>query len=232
LATGGLFFSRPDEEITLIRLAAKKARVFSGIRGMLAWIASFAVLLGPVGLPAAQTAAARKLQIEVYTGDKMVHEDRIPKDIVVRVTDDEGKPISGAAVVFQLPFDGPGGGFAEDSRFATVMTDSEGLATARGFQPNTQPGEFKITVTASYREYQSNTAAVMQSNSDAVAEPDVATERRGSGRVIAIAVVVAGAAAGLAFGLGGGSGSPGPAPPAPPPPIVITPGSPTFGGPR
>jgi hypothetical protein len=131
-----------------------------------------------------------------------------------------------------LPFDGPGGAFAEDSRFATVISDSEGLATAKGFQPNTQPGEFQITVTASYRDYQSTTTTVTQSNGEAVAEPDVATERRGSGRAIAIAVVVAGAAAGLAFGLGGGGGSSGPAPPAPPPPIVITPGSPTFGGPQ
>jgi hypothetical protein len=183
-------------------------------------------------LPAAQTAAARKLQIEVFRGDQMVHEDRIPqgKDIVVRVTDDEGHTITGAAVVFQLPSDGPGGAFPEDSRFATVMTDSEGLATAKGFQPNTQPGEFKVTVTASYRDYQSASTSVTQTNGEAVAKPDVATERRGSGRAIAIAVIVAGAAAGLAFGLGGGGGNSGPTPPAPPPPVVITAGSPTFGG--
>jgi hypothetical protein len=180
---------------------------------------------------AAQTAAARQLQIEVFRGEQVTYEDRIPdKEIVVRVTDDEGRAISGAAVVFQLPSDGPGAAFPEDSRFATVMTDSEGLATARGLQPNTTPGEFRITVTASYRDFQSNTATVAQINGEAVAEPDVATERRGSGRVIAIAVVIAGAIAGLALGLGGG-GSPGPTPPAPPPPVVITPGSPTFGGP-
>jgi hypothetical protein len=189
-------------------------------------------LLAPALSPAAQTAAARKLQIEVYQGDAAVYEDRIPdKEIIVRVTDDAGNAITGAAVVFQLPFDGPGGAFAEDSRFATVITDAEGLASAKGFQPNTQPGEYRITVTASYRDYQSATIRVTQSNSEAVAEPDVATERRGSGRLIAIAVVVAGAAAGLAFGLGGGGGGTGPTPPAPPPPIVITPGGPTFGGP-
>lgn len=215
-----------------MRLAARKALVLGGrVRGICAWMTTVVLLLAPVLLQAAQTAAARKLQIEVYQGDAMVYEDRIPdKQIVVRVTDDAGNPITGAAVVFQLPFDGPGGAFAEDSRFATVITDSEGLAAAKGFQPNTTPGEYRITVTASYRDYQSTTARVTQTNSDAVAEPDVATERRGSGRVIAIAVVVAGAAAGLAFGLGGGGGSSGPAPPAPPPPIVITPGSPTFGG--
>jgi hypothetical protein len=207
---------------------------FSGrMRGIWAWISSCVLLLSPLLLPAAQTAAARKLQIEIFRGNEMVHEDRIPqgKDIVIRVTDDEGRAIPGAAVVFQLPSDGPGGAFAEDSRFATVMTDSEGLATAKGFQPNTTPGDFKVTVTASYREYQSASAGVVQTNGEAVATPDVATERRGSGRAIAIAVVIAGAAAGLAFGLGGGGGSAGPAPPAPPPPVVITPGSPTFGGP-
>jgi hypothetical protein len=148
------------------------------------------------------------------------------------VTDDQGAAIAGAAVVFQLPSDGPGGAFPEDSRFATVMSDSEGLATAKGFQPNTTPGEFKVTVTASYRDYQSASATVMQTNAEAVAKPDVATERRGGGRAIAIAVVVAGAAAGIALGLGGGGGggNSGPAPPAPPPPVVITAGSPTFGG--
>ena len=189
-------------------------------------------LAGPGVSPAAQTAAARKLQIEIFRGNQMVHQDRIPqgKDIVVRVTDDEGHAIAGAAVVFQLPSDGPGGAFPEDSRFATVMTRCGGLATAKGFQPNTQPGEFKVTLTASYRDYQSASAAALQTNGEAVAKPDVATERKGNGRVIAIVVVVAGAVAGLAFGLGGG-GKSSPAPPAPPPPVVITPGTPTFGGP-
>lgn len=216
-----------------MQFTAEKALGFCGaMRGACAWMTCLALLLAPVTLPAAQTAAARKLQIEVLRGGDMVHEDRVPqgKDIVVRVSDDEGRAIAGAAVVFQLPSDGPGGGFAEDSRFATVMTDSEGLATAKGFQPNTQPGEFKVTVTASYRDYQSASTPVAQSNAEAVAKPDVATERRGSGRAIAIAVVIAGAAAGLALGLGGGGGSSGPAPPAPPPPVVITAGSPTFGG--
>jgi len=217
-----------------MQFAKEKALGFRGrTRVVGAWVTSLTLLLVPALLPAAQTAAARKLQIETFRGDQMVHEDRIPqgKDIVVRVTDDEGRAIAGAAVVFQLPSDGPGGAFPEDSRFATVMTDTEGLATAKGFQPNTTPGEFKVTVTASYRDYQSASAAVTQSNTAAVAEPDVATERRGSGRAIAIAVVVAGAAAGLAFGLGGGGGNPGPASPPPPPPVVITPGGPTFGGP-
>lgn len=216
-----------------MRHAAEKTLVLGGgIRSICAWVTMLSLSLGPALLPAAQTVAARKLQMEVYKGDQMLNEDRVPKDVIVRVTDDQGRPVAGAAVVFQLPFDGPGGAFAEDSRFATVISDSEGLATAKGFQPNTQPGEFRITVTASYRDYQSTTTTVTQSNGEAVAEPDVATERRGSGRAIAIAVVVAGAAAGLAFGLGGGGGSPGPAPPAPPPPIVITPGSPAFGGPQ
>jgi hypothetical protein len=216
-----------------MRFAAGKAlNLGGGVRSIGAWVTMASLVLGPMLLQAAQTPAARKLQVEVYKGDQLLHEDRIPKEIIVRVTDDQGRPIVGAAVVFQLPFDGPGGAFTEDSRFATVISDSEGLATAKGFQPNTQPGEFRITVTASYRDYQTTTTTVTQSNSEAVAEPDVATERRGSGRAIAIAVVVAGAAAGLAFGLGGGGGSPGPAPPAPPPPIVITPGGPTFGGPQ
>lgn len=217
-----------------MQFAAEKALGFCGrTRRVCAWMTSLTLLLAPGLLPGAQTAAARKLQIEIFRGDQMLHEDRIPqgKDIVVRVNDDEGRAIAGAAVVFQLPSDGPGGAFPEDSRFATVMTDAEGLATAKGFQPNTQPGEYKVTVTASYRDYQAASAAVTQTNGEAVAKPDVATERRGSGRAIAIAVVIAGAAAGLALGLGGGGGSTGPAPPAPPPPVVITPGSPAFGGP-
>jgi hypothetical protein len=218
-----------------MQLAAEKALFFGGrTRGICARLSSLALLLAPALLPAAQTPAARKLQIQIFRGDKMVHQDRVPqgKDMVVRVTDDEGRLIPGAAVVFQLPSDGPGGAFPEDSRFATVITDAEGLATAKGFQPNTQPGEFKVTVTASYRDYQSASASLTQTNAEAVAKPDVATERRGSGRAIAIAVVVAGAAAGLAFGLGGGGGgNSGPAPPPPPPPVVITPGTPAFGGP-
>ncbi len=211
---------------------AKAPGLCGAPRSICAWITSCAFLLAPVVSPAAQTAAARKLQIEIVRGNQMVHQDRVPqgKDIVVRVTDDEGHAIAGAAVVFQLPSDGPGGAFPEDSRFATVMSDADGLATAKGFQPNTQPGEFKVTLTASYRDYQSASAAALQTNAEAVAKPDVATEHKGNGRMIAIAVVIAGAVAGLAVGLGGGSKS-SPAPPAPPPPVVITPGTPTFGGP-
>jgi hypothetical protein len=206
----------------------------TAFRRACACLNAIVLLAGPALMNAAQTQAARKLQVEIFRGGGAIHEDRIPegKDVVVRVTDDEGKAVAGAAVVFQLPSDGPGGSFAEDSRFATVITDSEGLATAKGFQPNTQPGEFKITVTASYRDFQTATATVMQTNAEAVAQADVAVERRGSSRAIAIAVVVAGAAAGLAFGLGGSGGGSSPAPPPGPPPTVITPGNPSFGGPR
>jgi hypothetical protein len=82
---------------------------------------------------------------------------RVTKDSVVRVEDDDHRPVAGAAVVFALPVSGPSGEFVNGSRNLTVVSDQDGLATARGLHTNDIPGKLQIYVTASYRGLRART---------------------------------------------------------------------------
>jgi hypothetical protein len=76
---------------------------------------------------------------------------RLSHDPVVRVEDDDHRPVAGAAVVFVLPVSGTSGEFDGGSKSLTVITDSNGLAAARGIRANQVPGKLQVYVTASYR---------------------------------------------------------------------------------
>jgi len=76
---------------------------------------------------------------------------RVSKDPVVRIEDDDHRPLAGAAVVFALPISGASGEFANGSKAMTVVTDKDGLATAQGLRTNEVPGKLQIYVTASYQ---------------------------------------------------------------------------------
>ncbi len=192
------------------------------------------------GLATAQAPPEHRLLIDVFRGEGAVHDVRAlaESEVIVRVTDENREPIQGAAVVFQLPASGPGGVFASESRFATVLSDADGIAKAAGLQPNKEIGEFSITVTASYRDYESATVTVTQRNTDSLAAPapvkPQAKKAGTSSRTIALIAVVVGAAAGAALGLSGGGGGSSPAPTPTPTPsaTAITPGTPGFGPPR
>ncbi|HZT32332.1 MAG TPA: hypothetical protein VFA33_20760 [Bryobacteraceae bacterium] len=73
---------------------------------------------------------------------------RTARESIVRVEDENHKPVAGATVLFLTPDSGPGGVF-QGTRSLTVMTDPQGRAVARGFRPNRATGKFQIKVTAS-----------------------------------------------------------------------------------
>ena len=214
-------------------------KTLGGARMGLAMVLS--VLLAASPLRAVDPIPPRQLLVTVTQGDNAEHDIQAPSeiDITVRVTDQAQMPIQNAVVVFQLPQGGPGGSFLNDSRFATVMSDAQGMASARGFRPNSAVGEYAVIVTVSYRDYQSVTLNVAQKNVDSSlirqpgAPPPVVT-KKSNGRLIAIVALIGGAAAGAALGLSGGGGSTGGTvtPPPPTPSITITPGNPTVGAPR
>ena len=205
---------------------------------------ALAALLAGAPLHAVEPNPALKLVVDVVQGADAEYDIHNPQetDISVRVSDEAGTPIRNAVVVFQLPRNGPGGGFLNDSRFATVMTNEMGVGTAKGFRPNSLPGEFAILATVSYRDFQSVTLNIAQKNVDKTvsvtrAAPPVQPKKKsGGGKVIALVALIGGAAAGAALGLagggGGGSSSPGPTTPSPGPAATINPGNPTFGAPR
>lgn len=182
-----------------------------------------------VPLPA-QTSPEPKLQIEVLEGEGAINNirDRRAKEPVVRVVDENSRPVKGATVSFMLPELGASGLFPDTGTNLTAQTDEMGQAAGRGLKPNNIAGQFQIRVTASYRG-QTASAIISQTN----AAP--AAVKRGSSKKIAILLIVAGGAAGGALAaIQGGKGSTQPSSPtpSPTPATTITPGNGAFGPPR
>src|SRR5580704_31830 len=92
-----------------------------------------------------------KLEIVIVEGDGAINnvKERVNREPIVQVQDDNHKPIAGAAVVFFLPNQGAGGTFADGARSLTVTTDAQGRAVARGIRFNHVSGQMQIRVTAS-----------------------------------------------------------------------------------
>jgi hypothetical protein len=171
------------------------------------------------------------LQIAVVEGEGVVHsiKESQPRNLIVRVEDETGRPVAGAAVTFLLPELGASGTFPDGKTSLSTVTDQKGEAIARGLRPNSAQGTFQIRVTVSSEGRTAN-ATINQTNAMSVNAP---ARRSGSGKWIAILAIVGGAGGALAASRAGSKGGPA-APPAPgtTPGVVITPGTPTVGGPR
>jgi hypothetical protein len=153
---------------------------------------------------------------------------RVNREPIVQVEDENHKPIAGAAVIFFLPNDGPGGTFANGSMTFTTTTNNQGQAVARGIRFNNQPGSMQIRVSASFAG-QTASAIITQTNVLGVAASGASVGGMSLGAKLLIigAVVGGGIAAGVVVANhGGNSGSTTPAT------ISITPGSVTVGGPH
>ena len=176
-----------------------------------------------------ETGQLPKLNIEIVEGEGAVNNirQRMAREPMVQVTDENRKPIAGAAVVFMLPNQGAGGAFANGAKTLTTLTDSNGNAVARGLQANRLSGQYQIKVTASHNG-QSATKNINMTNA-AVAGGAVASGLTLKWLLIAAAAggaVVAGAVAANSGGGGGGGGA------TPRPPTTVTPGTPSVGGPQ
>lgn len=175
----------------------------------------------------AQTLPAR-IDVAVIEGEGAVNNarQRVARDPVVRVEDENHRPVVGAAVVFTLPVSGPSGEFSNGSKTLTVVTDNEGTAAAHGLKLNQSPGKLQIYVTVSYRGLRARTLI----NQTIQGGPSLQSHG-GSGKWIAIVAVVGAAAAGGAVAAmhKGSTTTSSPTTPAGPTPIGITPGTPTLG---
>jgi hypothetical protein len=100
----------------------------------------------------AQTAPAR-IDVVVMAGDGITTNirTRVTRDPVVKIEDDDHRPVDGAAVVFALPVSGTSGEFSGGAKTLTVVTAKDGLATAHGLKTNEIPGQLQIYVMASYQ---------------------------------------------------------------------------------
>jgi hypothetical protein len=152
--------------------------------------------------------------------------DRISRPVVVEVLDKNDFPVEGASVLFELPQTGPGGSFANGEHSRTVKTDLRGQAFV-SFEISPEQGKFQIAVTATAGD-NSGRATISQASSLMIVEekkrekhPWYTTKKFW----IITAAAAAGATVGIILATRGGSSSSTPT-------IVITPGSPTFGGPN
>ncbi|HUI76381.1 MAG TPA: hypothetical protein VLY24_00660 [Bryobacteraceae bacterium] len=168
------------------------------------------------------------LNLVVVEGEGAINNvrQRTARDPIVRVEDENHKPIAGAAVVFLLPTQGASGTFAGGVQTLTVMTNNQGLAVGRGLKPNNIQGQYQIRVNASFR---GQTTSISISQSNAVAAAGAAAAAGISGKLLAVILIAGGAAAAGAVAAtraGGGSSS---TPPVAP--TTITAGSGSVGAP-
>jgi hypothetical protein len=182
--------------------------------------------------PAQAEELPKQLNIVVVQGEGAVNNIRQrATDPVVKVEDENHKPITEAVVVFTLPTEGATGEFVNHSKSLTVMTDSRGEAVAKGLKTNQFAGKLPIHISASYHGLTARTNMMQFS---VVPAGQKEGGGGGNGKLILILVAIGGAAAGgAAFALHKGGSSPTPGTPAivAPIPIGLTPGSGTISAP-
>jgi hypothetical protein len=173
------------------------------------------------------------LSIVIVEGEGAINNirQRVNREPIVQVEDENRRPVAGAAVTFFLPDSGPSGTFLNGSRMLTVTTDAQGRAAATGIQPNNQAGQMQIRVTAS-SQGRTATATITQTNAVGAAAAGAGGGLSALAKVLIVLGIAGGAAAGgiIAATSGNGNGNGGGG--GPTPGVVLTPGTPTVGGPR
>jgi hypothetical protein len=159
-------------------------------------------LLSVVQFLWAAQSEVRELKLDVVQGQgaKNVVGQTPQKPLVVRVLDQDNRPVPRATVVFTAPQGGPGGAFETGSQSLITVTDQDGSAVAEGYQPNLTEESYDIQVLARYI-ITTAIAEIRQRNVVAGAS---------SKKMLRI-LAIAGAGAGTAFALSsrGGDMSPG-----------------------
>ncbi len=191
------------------------------------WRTALAVLLtGLMVQPVAgwQPAGGPKsISIVIVEGEGAINNvrQRIAREPIVEVVDENKNPVPGALVTFLLPQNGAGAVFADGSRMMTVMTDESGRAVARGLRANTLDGKWEVRVTASF-------AGATATATIGMANAAVAGALAGA-KLWAVLAIIGGAAAGGVIYATQTGGTPAG---APRPPTTVTPGTPSVQPPR
>jgi len=185
--------------------------------------------------PAQAQTIPNEINIVVVQGEGAINNVRqkVTTEPIIRVEDETHKPISGAAVVFTLPTEGTTGTFGNGGKTLTVITDTQGRATALGLKVNEYPGKLVLHINVSYRGLSARTNITEFDEGPPVTKKTASSG--GHGKKIVVILVLVGAAAGggayFALHKNGGSTSPGGTNTIPVS-IGLTPGSPTIIGPH
>jgi hypothetical protein len=162
------------------------------------------------------------LQILIVEGEGAINnvKQRVNREPIVQVEDENHKPVAGAAVIFFLPNDGPGGVFANGSTTLTTSTNAQGQAVARGIRFNNQAGSMQIRVAASFAG-QTASAIITQTN----VLGGAATSGSSGGMSLATKLLIIGAIVGGGVAAGAIVANRGGSTTATPGTITITPGT-------
>ena len=190
----------------------------------------FAFLAGAlvIAFPGLAIGQIAILHIKITDGEGTVHAagSRSAHPLTVEITDESGKPVSGAAVSFRLPEDGPGGLFANGLRTDLAITDANGRAAVRNLQLNRSPGAFQVRITASKEQARAGTLVRQYIAGTETREGQApAAKAKSSKKWVILALVAAGAAGGVGAGVAGKSA---PAKQTAPSPPTLSIGSPTI----
>jgi len=163
------------------------------------------------------------LQILIVEGEGAINnvKQRVNREPIVQVEDENHKPVAGAAIIFFLPNDGPGGAFANGSTTLTTSTNAQGQAVARGIRFNNQAGSMQIRVAASFAGL---TASALITQTNVLGGAATSASSGGMSlttKLLIIGAIVGGGIAAGAIVANRGGGSPA----ATPGTITITPGT-------
>lgn len=184
------------------------------------------LMIGPAFAQGVPTSIS--LTVEQGEGVENNISQRVARDPVVKVEDEDHRPITGAIVVFTLPSSGPSGEFGNGFKTLSVTTDNAGMASAQGLKTNQTPGKLQIYVSASYKGLRARTLITQF-----ILAPAGASHKNGSSKIWIIVALVGVAAAGGAVAATRKDTATASNPtPAPPQPIGITPGAGSLGPPR
>ena len=189
----------------------------------------FLLLINFTGVPL-WSQNPTSLQILIVEGEGAINNvrQRVNREPIVQVEDENHKPVAGAAVIFFLPNQGPGGTFASGTNSLTTTTNAQGRAVARGIRFNNQAGAMEIRVAASFAG-QTASAIITQTNVLGAASSggSVGGMSLTTKLLIIGAIVGGGVAAGvIVANRGGGSST------STTPATTITPGTVTVGVPQ
>jgi hypothetical protein len=152
--------------------------------------------------PGAQEAPpAPALRIVILEGEDVSNniKERTAREPIVKVEDENHKPVAGAAVLFTISSQTghAGGSFLNGAKSFSGQTDANGQLHAQGFHPNGHAGQFHINVTASKGQLTTHTT-IAQTNV-AAATTAATTSTIGTfvtTHVVLVSVVAAGVVAG------------------------------------
>ena len=159
----------------------------------LAVVALCLALIAQSSIPNATAQTTAGIKIVIVQGEGAVNnvKQRVAREPIVEVQDENNRPVVGALVLFTLPERGASGVFANGSHTMSVVTDAQGRAIGAGLKPNNVGGNFQIRVDATYQNQTAN-ASISQSNAGGGG-------MSGTGIAALLGVAAAAAAGAIAF---------------------------------